>query len=254
MTPAAIVTSSPSKAARLASSSSAKRPSSPASSSSSPKKAQKVQKTEEPEIDSFDEELDFDQDALLEATIIAEEEAASAKLSSSQASQAASSSSHNGKSPIVKKAIVTPVKPPAPSSTGQSKVTHGDAKMEEETMDGEWYSRLKGEMQKPSFVNLKAFLKKETEAGKVIYPPAHLVHSWSRLTPLSTVKVVILGQDPYHGPNQACGHSFSVPKGVNTPGSLANMYKELSTEYGPSFKRPSHGCVSSLLKKIETPI
>lgn len=243
MTPTASLKSSPNKAART-SSSSAKRPSSPPSpspSSSSP--AKKVQRVEEIEGDSFDEDFGFDQDALLEATLIAEEEA-STKLSSSQASQPASSSSQNGKPSIVKKtekvASVTPNKQPAPSSS-LTKLTHGDFKMEEETMDAEWYSRLKGEMQKPYFLNLKGFLKKETDAGKVIYPPAHLVHSWSRLTPLSTVKVVILGQDPYHNTNQACGHSFSVPKGVSTPGSLANIYKELNTEYGSAFKKPSHG-------------
>jgi len=239
MSPTASSNGSPAKVGR-ASSSNAKRPSSPASpSSSSPVK--KVQKVEKIEVDSFEEDFGLDQDALLEATMVAEEEA-STKLSSSQASQPASSSSQNIKPNVTKKieTVAAVVKQSAsPSIT--NKVTHGDLKMEQETMDAEWYSRLKGEMQKPYFVNLKAFLKKETDAGKVIYPPAHLVHSWSRLTPLSTVKVVILGQDPYHGPNQACGHSFSVQKGVNTPASLLNMYKELTAEYGPAFKRPSHG-------------
>jgi uracil-DNA glycosylase len=240
MSPTGSLNGSPAKAARL-SSSSAKRPSSPASpSSSSPVK--KAQKTEKAEVDSFDEDFGIDQDALLEATMIAEEEASTKLSSSSQASPPASSSSQNGKPSIPKKIEkVATVAKPSVSSPSLSKLTHGDIKMEEETMDAEWYSRLKGELQKPYFVNLKAFLKKETDAGKVIYPPAQLVHSWSRLTPLSTVKVVILGQDPYHGPNQACGHSFSVPKGVNTPGSLINMYKELATEYGPAFKKPSHG-------------
>lgn len=78
---------------------------------------------------------------------------------------------------------------------------------------------------------------------------AHLIHSWSRLTPLHTVKVVVVGQDPYHGPKQACGHSFSVQKGVAVPASLKNIYKELSTEYGDQFQQPKHGCLDGWAKQ-----
>jgi uracil-DNA glycosylase len=87
----------------------------------------------------------------------------------------------------------------------------------------------------------------------VIYPPEHLIHSWSTVTPLARVKVVIVGQDPYHGPGQACGHSFSVPKGVAVPGSLKNIYKELSQEFPPGgdagFTPPKHGNLDGWAKQ-----
>lgn len=204
-------------------------------SSSTPSKIQKVEKIE---VGTIEEEVDFDADALLEATIAAEEEVKS-QPSSSQAKPSSSNSKVTGSEPSlfsIKKGAQAAI-PKAPPST----LTHGDEALEAETMDKEWYDRLKGELQKPYFKSLKAFLKAETNAKKIIYPPAHLVHSWSRLTPLSTVKVVVVGQDPYHGPNQACGHSFSVQKGVRVPPSLLNMYKELGNEYGSAFKNPGHG-------------
>jgi len=79
---------------------------------------------------------------------------------------------------------------------------------------------------------LKAFLKSELQANKVIYPPNSLIFNAFNTTPLDRVKVVILGQDPYHGPNQAHGLSFSVQKGVALPPSLRNIYHELSTDLG----------------------
>jgi len=184
--------------------------------------------------EAFDEDFGFDEEALIEATMEAEEREREKKSSQSVSSQAKSS---NGTTP--KKATDSPkLRPAIPPKTV---LTHGDPRIEEETMDQEWYNRLKGEMEKPYFTKLKSFLKEETTAGRVTYPPANLIHSWSRMTPLSTVKVVVVGQDPYHGPGQACGHSFSVPKGVPVPGSLRNIYKELTTEYGTSFKAPNHG-------------
>ena len=80
----------------------------------------------------------------------------------------------------------------------------------------------------------------ERDAGKVIYPPAHDVFNAFKLTEFDQVKVVILGQDPYHGPNQAHGLSFSVKPGVKPPPSLLNMYKELSTDIA-DFQIPNHG-------------
>lgn len=114
--------------------------------------------------------------------------------------------------------------------------------LERTTMGKAWFDRLEPAMRQDSFVRLKTFLDAEKKAGKTIYPPPHLIYSWSRTTPLEKVKVVIVGQDPYHQPGQACGHSFSVPMGKAVPASLQNIYKELKAEF-PDFQRPSHGYV-----------
>lgn len=114
--------------------------------------------------------------------------------------------------------------------------------LERSTMGKAWFDRLEPAMRQDSFARLKAFLDAEKRAGKTIYPPANLIHSWSRTTPLEKVKVVIVGQDPYHQPGQACGHSFSVPMGKAVPASLQNIYRELKAEF-PDFQRPSHGYV-----------
>jgi uracil-DNA glycosylase len=88
------------------------------------------------------------------------------------------------------------------------------------------------------------FVESERAAGKTIYPPKQDVFSAFNLTKLEKVKVVILGQDPYHGPNQAHGLCFSVLPGVKTPPSLANMYKELATDIS-EFVIPQHGFLES---------
>ena len=120
--------------------------------------------------------------------------------------------------------------------------------LERTTMNKEWFDRLEPAMRQDSFAKLKQFLDGEKRAGRTIYPPPHLIHSWSRTTPLEQVKVVIVGQDPYHQPGQACGHSFSVPMGIAVPASLRNIYKELSTEY-PDFAPPKHGCLEGWAKQ-----
>lgn len=86
---------------------------------------------------------------------------------------------------------------------------------------------------------LGGWLRAEEDAGKAIYPPRGARLRALELTPLEAVKVVILGQDPYHGPGQAMGLSFSVPRGVKVPPSLANIYKELEADCG--IHRPGHG-------------
>lgn len=118
-------------------------------------------------------------------------------------------------------------------------------------MSPSWFSLLQPEMSKPYFsATLKSFLAAEDKAGKKTYPPRELIYSWSRLVPSpSHVRVVVVGQDPYHGPGQACGLSFSVPKGIATPPSLRNIYKELSTEYPGTFKAPNHGCLDGWAKQ-----
>ena len=95
-----------------------------------------------------------------------------------------------------------------------------------------WKVALAGEFEKPYFASLVSFLRNEKAAGKVIYPPGSQIFRAFDLTPVQNVKVVILGQDPYHGPGQAHGLSFSVPSGVPAPPSLKNIFKEIETDLG----------------------
>jgi uracil-DNA glycosylase len=97
-----------------------------------------------------------------------------------------------------------------------------------------WKEALQPEFVKPYFLELTAFLKTEKNTGKTIYPPGSLIFNAFAHTPLQQVKVVLLGQDPYHNPGQAHGLSFSVPPGVKPPPSLLNMYKEIESDMGVS--------------------
>lgn len=99
-------------------------------------------------------------------------------------------------------------------------------------IEQQWKERLSGEFDKEYFTNLVRFLHAEKAAGKTIYPPGSLIFNAFALTPFNDVKVVILGQDPYHGPNQAHGLSFSVPDNVTPPPSLKNIYKEIESDLG----------------------
>ena len=102
-----------------------------------------------------------------------------------------------------------------------------------------WLEPLRHEFDQPYMAELKQFLLGERNAGKRIFPAGS---NWFRaldLTPLDEVRVVILGQDPYHGPGQAHGLCFSVPNGVRPPPSLVNIYKELESDLG--IRRPAHG-------------
>ncbi|MCJ1473344.1 uracil DNA glycosylase [Lambiella insularis] len=110
-------------------------------------------------------------------------------------------------------------------------------KLEIETLHESWLAHLKDDVTTEKFLNLKRFLKKEQEAGKQIFPPLEDVYSWSRHTPLDTVKAVILGQDPYHNLNQAHGLCFSVRPPTPAPPSLKNMYIAIKKDY-PSFVAP----------------
>ncbi|KAJ2001807.1 uracil DNA glycosylase [Coemansia thaxteri] len=113
--------------------------------------------------------------------------------------------------------------------------------LEYSTIDPSWLSRLRVEFTKPYFVALKDFLRREADAKKTIYPAPGDLYSWSRFSPFDKVRIVILGQDPYHGPGQAHGLAFSVQPGVRTPPSLANMYKGLARDYPNDFVAPKHG-------------
>src|SRR4051812_41904151 len=105
-----------------------------------------------------------------------------------------------------------------------------------------WKEVLKSEFNKPYFEEAAKFLKIERSAGKIIYPPGGLIFNAFNLTSFEKVKVVILGQDPYHGKNQAHGLSFSVQKSVPPPPSLINIFKELQADIGIPI--PSHGDLS----------
>ncbi len=94
----------------------------------------------------------------------------------------------------------------------------------------EWKLLLKPEFEKDYFIKLADFLHKEKGDNKIIYPPGSLIFNAFDITSPSDVKVIILGQDPYHGPNQAHGLSFSVPTGIKTPPSLKNIYKEIESD------------------------
>jgi uracil-DNA glycosylase len=108
------------------------------------------------------------------------------------------------------------------------------------TFEPGWQKILGHELEKDYMQSLRSFLKQEKESGQQVYPKSADVFNAFRHTPFDKVKVVLLGQDPYHGPGQAHGLSFSVQKGVAIPPSLRNMYKELATDI-PGFKIPSHG-------------
>lgn len=95
-----------------------------------------------------------------------------------------------------------------------------------------WKQVLNKEFDKPYFKELVEFLHNEKRIGKSIYPPGSLIFNAFELTPFDKVKVVILGQDPYHGAGQAEGLSFSVPEGVTPPPSLKNIYKEINSDLG----------------------
>ena len=95
-----------------------------------------------------------------------------------------------------------------------------------------WKAVLKEEFSKTYFQQVVTFLKTEKAQGKVIYPPGPLIFNAFNQTPFDKVRVVILGQDPYHGPGQAHGLSFSVPAGIKPPPSLVNIFKEIENDLG----------------------
>ncbi len=110
-------------------------------------------------------------------------------------------------------------------------------------LEDSWKSRLAGEFDQPYMQNLRGFLKQEIEAGKTIYPRGNEYFQALNSTRFDDVSVVILGQDPYHGPGQAHGLCFSVRPGIAIPPSLLNIYKELEADLG--IPRASHGYLQS---------
>ncbi|MEE4296539.1 MAG: uracil-DNA glycosylase [Wenzhouxiangella sp.] len=110
-------------------------------------------------------------------------------------------------------------------------------------LDAEWLSVLENEFEQDYMRELKTFLLSRKQAGATVYPPGDQIFNALNSTPLSKVKAVILGQDPYHGPGQAHGLCFSVQKGVPAPPSLVNIFRELESDIGMA--PPSHGCLQS---------
>ena len=106
-----------------------------------------------------------------------------------------------------------------------------------------WKLRLRTEFEQSYMDDLREYLLQRKQAGANIYPPGKLIFNAFNSTPFEQVRVVIIGQDPYHGPGQAHGLAFSVPSGLQVPPSLANIYKELQQDTG--FIIPQHGDLKS---------
>jgi uracil-DNA glycosylase len=111
------------------------------------------------------------------------------------------------------------------------------------SIDNSWNNVINSEINKPYFREIEAALTKSIDEGKKVFPPESLIFNAFNLTALDELKVVIIGQDPYHNPGQAMGLSFSVPQGVRVPPSLKNIYKEINEDLGCPI--PDHGDLSS---------
>lgn len=109
-----------------------------------------------------------------------------------------------------------------------------------------WKNLLSDQFEQEYFQTLKNFLVEEKQKH-IVYPPGSLIFHAFNITPLNKVKVVIMGQDPYHGPGQAHGLCFSVPKGIKPPPSLINIFKEIQNDLGIPI--PVHGCLESWAKQ-----
>lgn len=114
-------------------------------------------------------------------------------------------------------------------------------------IDESWKQVLLEEFSKPYFPLIKQFIVEQKQKGKTVYPPGSLIFNAFNLTPFNELKVVIIGQDPYHGVGQAHGLSFSVPLGVKAPPSLVNIFKEIKNDLG--FEPPSHGNLEKWAKQ-----
>ncbi|PVU88475.1 hypothetical protein BB561_005830 [Smittium simulii] len=110
--------------------------------------------------------------------------------------------------------------------------------LEFQTMGRDWYILLRKEFSSEYFKKIKEFLETQNREGKVVYPQAKDIYSWSQYTPFEQLKVVILGQDPYHNINQAHGLAFSVLPGTQVPPSLQNIYKAINIDYPTQFPKP----------------
>lgn len=117
--------------------------------------------------------------------------------------------------------------------------------MPEIKLETSWRERLEPEFGKPYMIALRQFLQQEKRQGKTIYPSGNEFFAALDTTPFEAVKVVILGQDPYHGPGQAHGLCFSVREGVPPPPSLVNVFKEIEADLGLAAGHFQHGCLTN---------
>lgn len=115
-------------------------------------------------------------------------------------------------------------------------------------LEPSWLRVLSDELEKPYFKELKSFLLNEQQKGFIVFPKNEDIFNAFNYTPFDQLKVVILGQDPYHGQGQAHGLSFSVQKGITPPPSLKNIYKELANDI-QDFQIPNHGDLTSWAKQ-----
>lgn len=114
-------------------------------------------------------------------------------------------------------------------------------------IDESWKTVLAEEFEQPYFAEIRLFILAQKAKGKTVYPPGPLIFNAFNLTPFHQLKVVILGQDPYHGSGQAHGLCFSVPPGIKPPPSLVNIFKELKTDMG--IEPPAHGNLEGWAKQ-----
>lgn len=131
----------------------------------------------------------------------------------------------------------------APSSEGVFLGEKSVTESKEGALHSSWQAELGDEFHQSYMQSLKQFLQQRKQQGAVIYPPGPLMFNAFNHTPFDQVKVVILGQDPYHGEGQAHGLCFSVQPGVKVPPSLVNIFKEIESDIG--IKMPAHGCLTS---------
>ncbi len=116
-----------------------------------------------------------------------------------------------------------------------------DRSAREIQLEPSWKKELAAEFEQPYMQNLSEFLRQQKAQGRTIFPPGKQIFNALNCTPFADVRLVIIGQDPYHGPGQAHGLCFSVLPGVQVPPSLRNIYKELQSDVG--FAAPDHGCL-----------
>ena len=116
-------------------------------------------------------------------------------------------------------------------------------------LEASWLQRLNSEFESDYFQSLRGFLRSEKQYGKTIYPPGNQIFSAMDSCPFEDVKVVIIGQDPYHGPGQANGLCFSVSPGINQPPSLINIFKEIHADLGITPPPLDFGDLSSWAKQ-----
>lgn len=150
------------------------------------------------------------------------------------------------KAPRVAETTKTVAKTPFDSATWTTALNSTDKELLETEINHiheSWLPHLHKELCKPQFLNLKKFLVSREAAGVNIFPPKKDIYSWTSLTPFDKVRVIIIGQDPYHGKNQAHGLAFSVNPPTPPPPSLKNMYKCLKNDY-PDFEVPKTGLLT----------